>query len=803
MRQQPNLTYTGVLGKAMTLAITVRHAGCLLVAVVAIAVSHSAMTAAELAATGTLAVWCAARLWSRADRAGWVCADVAVLLGYLIVAARAYPDPTFIGGSAQVKIAAAVVVSIGMVHSVRRSAAVTALTSVALYLSYRNVPGVSVAEFLTTFAVWNVVIVWGAAVAVRRTVLRSADAVDASLEELSQAKVERAVLAARRRHEREQWAVLHDTAASTLLMVSQGAPIERQRLAEQARRDLAVLAEGVPVFSDTDDEWVDLVVPLRQLASECRTPLSICGLQRVAARRSVAWAVSAAVREALTNVDRHAQAQSVRMEIGDGRVHIVDDGVGFADPSDAVSRHGIRRSIIGRMRAVGGAAEVTAAPAGGTRVTVSWTESAGVTDLGADDRESETVAEIDRLASGLGYAIAGVAIMDTLLQSGRAWTLPMPALPVAAILVGLNVALALIAVLIPGRSRRITGALMVVALSSSPLLEAVLPLGQILGGSNWTIGAVGWTVVALGVREPAVIALSALSAWWALAGLVIAARDGSASTMELFGFHTATILFLQMFIVVFAASVHRVVQVVTDRDQQRRRVVAAAAVDTVLKNECAQRYRDQLSSVLPLLRRFADSASAIDDPQVRATARTEYARLRRLFDRVDSMDHILLADLDSAIDRAEARGVAVTVPPGIEADADLPEPSAAARAEIAALIRMLLEGSRSHVRLVVAAEPHALSVSVLCDSDQSTITRVAKLCDEIQKTENESPGRSTRDTLTSSLIEDAESGVWLRLRCERVHRAAEVRRLNILSRVRGDSRSGVKGAERVSPDGVR
>ena len=89
-----------------------------------------------------------------------------------------------------------------------------------------------------------------------------------------------------------------------------------------------------------------------------------------------ASALVAAVREAVTNARKHARASQVIVRVetaGDGctSVTVTDDGIGF-DPEHAASARGlgVRRSILGRMRRVGGYASLAPAPGGGTRVTL-------------------------------------------------------------------------------------------------------------------------------------------------------------------------------------------------------------------------------------------------------------------------------------------------------------------------------------------------------------------------------------------------------------------------------------------------
>ena len=51
---------------------------------------------------------------------------------------------------------------------------------------------------------------------------------------------------------------------------------------------------------------------------------------------------------------------------------MLDDGVGFDRSAVPTERLGVRRSIIERMAAVDGAAEVFSAPGNGTRVMLVW-----------------------------------------------------------------------------------------------------------------------------------------------------------------------------------------------------------------------------------------------------------------------------------------------------------------------------------------------------------------------------------------------------------------------------------------------
>jgi signal transduction histidine kinase len=89
-----------------------------------------------------------------------------------------------------------------------------------------------------------------------------------------------------------------------------------------------------------------------------------------------AEALAGAVREAVTNARKHAKASHVIVRVEcdrDGRtaVTVSDDGIGI-DLAQAENGNGlgVKGSIVGRMRRVGGHASLQDAPGGGTLVTL-------------------------------------------------------------------------------------------------------------------------------------------------------------------------------------------------------------------------------------------------------------------------------------------------------------------------------------------------------------------------------------------------------------------------------------------------
>lgn len=182
-----------------------------------------------------------------------------------------------------------------------------------------------------------------------------------------------AVAAARRADEREHLAVLHDTAAATLLAVGTGMVDGTEPwLAEQAERDLAALTT-LPAAPDAAADLTHLLGEVARLAP-VTVRLRVPGLLPVPA--APASAIGAAAREALTNVARHAgvdTADLVATRAGATVVvEVTDEGRGFATTDVSPHRRGLAESIERRMSRVGGRAVVTSRPGAGTVVRLEW-----------------------------------------------------------------------------------------------------------------------------------------------------------------------------------------------------------------------------------------------------------------------------------------------------------------------------------------------------------------------------------------------------------------------------------------------
>jgi signal transduction histidine kinase len=202
-------------------------------------------------------------------------------------------------------------------------------------------------------------------------VRRAGATADLSIAGAERARGEATVAAAQREEQRAYAATLHDTAATTLLMVGLGEVGRSDTwLPLQASRDLGALTSS-PVHSD------DLVVLLTELADAHPVRVRLSLPEPIPVDPPVAEAVCGAVREALNNVARHAGVTeaSVRSQTTGKRVllEVIDEGCGFDQSAVVGTRYGIARSITARMGVVGGCAAVLSAPGLGTTVRLEWT----------------------------------------------------------------------------------------------------------------------------------------------------------------------------------------------------------------------------------------------------------------------------------------------------------------------------------------------------------------------------------------------------------------------------------------------
>jgi hypothetical protein len=168
-----------------------------------------------------------------------------------------------------------------------------------------------------------------------------------------------------------QLRVLHDHALQTLETIASGRLIDLDLIRSHARVEAARLDRELTTAGGVAHSLADrLGLVLAEhpgLVIEFECP------ELPDTSEPVIQAFCGATDEALTNVQKHAHADQVRVSVHHGEgvltVTIADKGVGF-DQSVARGGFGMRESIERRMRDVGGGAQVESAPGAGTRITL-------------------------------------------------------------------------------------------------------------------------------------------------------------------------------------------------------------------------------------------------------------------------------------------------------------------------------------------------------------------------------------------------------------------------------------------------
>ncbi|WP_054815108.1 sensor histidine kinase [Nocardia arizonensis] len=703
MALDPKPTRASVIRTSDSVATIFLHATCVLVGLVEL-LTGPRLSSAAAEAVICLILWSGMRLVGRRHGTGWSVADLVVVQCYLLATVTAASPITLSDSLAQRKIVAATLISLAFTQSAVISAAATVGTMLVLYWAGRDAPGGDPVGFFTDAAVAYLIVQWAHAALLRHMLMRAAGLHDRALIAANTARAEAETAAVQRRYEREQWALLHDTVASTLLMVGHGAVTDSDRVAEQARRDLDVLGAGVPIEDEAESR--DLVATLETLAKQCRTPVVIEGLPSLPVRSEIAHCLSAATREALTNTDQHAEATEVRINVERRRLTVSDNGSGLA--ANTGQRHGVRRSILGRLRDIGGDAVLLSEPGRGTRVTMTWPDAPPPPQRPTDD-VPVAAQGVRRLADHIVYVLVAYIGVDIIVQQSQIPSGTPPAWPIDLLLIGIVAVAMITSIAVPVRSTAATAILMAKVVVGSIVFGFLLPPDQVLGTGNWAIGASGWCIVALGLRHRLALSVIGLSVWWGATCAVALLHADAGNVVRILGLHSSSVFLLQLLAAWFGASLDRVIQRAAQTNRAYAEALAATAVARILKEQCRTQYRELFESFAPLLRALADGSRSPHDPQVRAEARNEYAQLRRLLDQADSYDHPVVADLLPAIRSAERRGTTVAV----EVTAAPRAPADEVHAHILATARMLLQRSASKVRIVLTDDSDETTISIL------------------------------------------------------------------------------------------
>ncbi|CAN5329118.1 hypothetical protein BH11ACT7_BH11ACT7_37820 [soil metagenome] len=647
-----------------------------------------------------LAGWSAWRLATRSHRLLYTGIDFLFTLAVCAAMPILLQDPLFHSyNTAPQAVAGTAVVSFSVSLPARVSLPIAATIAAAYALGGATISGWENLGDIT--ALYYFALQWGTAALIRSMLHRVAAEVDRVRGERQAAELNQQVTEAIRAYEREQLALLHDTAASTLLMVGQGATMEPSRLAAQANRDLDLLHEGPWV---APPERLELVAALKNAAQHLQTPAEIIGTPEVWLPGELAKAVVAATREALNNVDRHAAATTVTVTIGPESVIVSDNGIGF-DLALPRSGRGVADSILARMTRAGGRADITSSPGAGTVTRLLWsTEQVGTDRAEAADPDRL----IDRVRLRYGLALTAYAVVN--IAASAAYVLTHSAHVWIEIVLFIAAVLATLAAL-PGIiwQRWIlfwpANVSLLVVLVVQSLIVDVNGVG---GQAHWVQNAIGWCALPTALALPTRAGASMLVLYWTVGAGVQLARSPDAEALVNITLGTASILAVQLFALVFNGLMRdaaRDAQAETTAHQRLRR---RERVGQALRAEYQRRYATLVDNVMPLLEKLSATGQA--DERLQREARAESRRLRALFDQAAIFDHPLMQRLRPLIDGAESRAIDVVVEVAGELPSLLDDDITALTAPLA----RLFEVDMGSARLVVTAETDEVTVSVVC-----------------------------------------------------------------------------------------
>ena len=683
-----------IIGRATTSTLLMRHGANVIVALTMVTDPADMAAPAGIVLLGVVGLWSAFRLLTRSASATMTALDFVATIAVCLAVPLLVPGPDFhLSNCAPIAVAGTAVVAFAL--SLRPRVSLPMTLAIAAAYAYGSARVVGWAHVPEIFNLYYFGLQWTASVVMRFVTLRVADAVDAARHARQVMEVNEAVDAAVRAYDREQTRLLHDTVASTLMLAGQGTDIPAARPAAQARRDLEVLAAGPP---QTANGSVELVGRLRELAAHLQTPVRFNGFDEWWVGGEIGVAVIAAAREVLNNVDRHAHASLVTIDVGPTRVSVTDDGVGF-DPAVPTRGFGLSASVQGRMAQVGGRAAITSRPGAGTTVDLLWTTQ-------RPDGRSDPDQLIARTRTGFGIGMVVYAVLNVAVTAPFSVPNTNTGLQILLAVIASACTLSAIPMIRTGRGG--TPAVGAAVLMLVALVQTMSVPPHLIGGqAQWSQNAIGWCLMPLLLRMPAGRASGLLVLYWFVPVVLGLLRSPTADTLVNAGFGTASILTVQLCVLLLHTLIADASVAAHEETVQRVRLIANHRLAQALADEYTRRYAQLMDNVRPLLETLRDGGPL--DESFRRRARLECQRMRVLFDQSASFDHPLLARLRPAVTAAEERDVDVSV----HVENDLPVIADATIERIVDALEQGLKVATTSARIALTTSADGLTASIV------------------------------------------------------------------------------------------
>jgi signal transduction histidine kinase len=539
--------------------------------------------------------------------------------------------------------------------------------------------------------------------------------------------------------------LLHDTVLTTLTAIARGGLRGRAELVrDRCGNDLDALRRD-PDAAEPIRTAEQLLAVARRQALHRGLDVFVSGeppTNRLPAE--VAAAFGAAMREALSNIEKHAGTTEVRIGVrgNDDYLEIVvqDAGRGF-DSANARTGLGLPRSLTGRMHAVGGSASVESSPNRGTTVTLRWTAEAH--EAAAARTQSATMA-----ASALRTAPAPLLAGPTVARAadehmvadrytryallalawiGHFWQALSLALLIAnwseyrsgpialagwAVLFVITLVQVYLATFQGNRDwidRNAVWMAPLATLAALTILADCTPHG-LLTPANWPIAVLGWILAVFAVHQARWFDVS----WLALAVVMLiavwATGDGGGHDLAIglgvvFG---AGIPQVGALAVILELRQHA--GVTTQAIGHQHQLLAANASREAVTADRAARDAALNRDLIPLLMSLATGAVDPDDDYERRRCELAAAEVRALVDHDDLTTPIATLDAVAAVTRsARTRDVVpvVEIGDGLDALSDGWQQTFTRLAD-----RLLAEALPGEATLTVRGESDAIAVTL-------------------------------------------------------------------------------------------